>query len=319
MRPPRLFSHSLTSIVAALLGATGSFAETTERAGAGAVEVFISVPDQSLAVLRDGEMLGKFRVSTSKFGLGDSFGSYKTPVGDLRVCDKVGGGLPVGSVLSGRHATGEVLAPNAPGRDPIVTRILWLEGCEAANQHARSRGIYIHGTAEEKRIGKPVSYGCIRMRSADVVKVYELTPVGSIVRIDARKLSAMTKPRIEDRETRLAAEREAAKAGRIAAEKAERETKAAGKLLAKNSPPPAVAGGPAAATKAEEKNHGEPKTLSMLDKVGSKLMKGSILDYDVFERGDTVPMRGGEVQFRADAAMVAGPPVSKKLTASRGR
>lgn len=282
------------------------------------VEVFISVPDQSLAVLREGEVLGKFKVSTSKFGLGDNYGSYKTPLGELRVCDKVGGGLQHGAVLSGRHATGEVLQPNAKGRDPIVTRILWLDGQESCNQHARSRGIYIHGTAEESKIGKPVSYGCIRMRSVDVVKVYELTPVGSSVRIEARKLSAMTKPRIEERTARLAAEREAAKAGQLAMEKAEREAKIAGKTLAKNSPPP-VASGPAVSAKHEAHVSEEPKASSMLDKVASKLMNGSILDYDVYERGDTIAARGGEVQLPSNMASLTGPPVQKKMTVARNR
>src|SRR5688572_23786502 len=126
-------------------------------------EVIISVADQKLIVVRDGMWTHKFRISTSKFGLGDSYGSYKTPLGKLRVCDKIGAGLSAGSVIKRRHATGEILPVNAPGRDPIVTRILWLEGLEPSNEHAKARGIYIHGTVEESKIGDPVSYGCIRM------------------------------------------------------------------------------------------------------------------------------------------------------------
>jgi hypothetical protein len=293
VRPTRFFSHCLAPIAAVLFGTASTFASP--------VELFISVPDQSLAVLRDGEVLGKFRVSTSKFGLGDDRGSYKTPLGDFRICDKVGGGLPLGSVLSGRHATGEVLPPNAKGRDPIVTRILWLDGQEACNQQARARGIYIHGTAEERNVGKPVSYGCIRMRSVDVVKVYELTPVGSSVRIETRKLSAMTKPRIQAREQQLAAAKQAAKAG----------------LLAANSTP-AVASGPEPAARRSSDKPSESKS-GMLDKVASKLMGGSILDYDVYERGDTIPVRGGEVQVPMNMQTVTGPPVEKKLTVARNR
>ena len=296
VRPTRLFSHLLASIVAVLFG--------TASSPASPVELYISVPDQSLAVLREGEVLGKFRISTSKFGLGDNYGSYRTPLGDFRICDKVGGGLPLGSVLSGRHATGEVLVPNAKGRDPIVTRILWLEGQEAANQNARARGIYIHGTAEERNIGKPVSYGCIRMRSADVVKVYELTPVGSTVRIETRKISAMTKPRLQERAVQLAAQKEAAKAG----------------LLAANTPPP-VASGPAPAPATRERpTTSEPeKNVSVLSKLSSKLMSGSILDYDVYERGDTIPVRGGEVQWPSSMDTFPGPPVEKKLASARSR
>ncbi len=294
VRPTRLFSHCLAPLIASLMGVVSSIASP--------VELLISVPDQSLAVLCDGEVLGKFRVSTSKFGLGDDRGSYKTPLGDFRVCDKVGGGLPLGAVLSSRHATGEILQPNAKGRDPIVTRILWLDGQEACNQQARARGIYIHGTAEERNVGKPVSYGCIRMRSADVVKVYDLTPLGASVRIETRKLSAMTKPRIEAHEMQLAAEKEAAKA----------------RLIAANSTP-AVASGPEPAPRHADRNKEEPKSSSMFDKVASKFMGGSILDYDVYERGDTIPARGGEVQLPPNMETLTGPPVGKKLTVARSR
>lgn len=302
MRLTRLFPA--TSATAIALVAFSALCNLGGSAFGGVVEIFISVPDQSLAVLQDGEVLGKFRVSTSKFGLGDTYGSYKTPLGDLRVCDKVGGGLAPGSVLSGRHATGEVLPPNAKGRDPIVTRILWLDGCEAANQHARSRGIYIHGTAEEKYIGRPMSYGCIRMRSEDVLKVYDLSPVGTPVRIETRKLSAIIKPRLEERDTRVAAERASAKAAKLAIEKAEREMEAAAKLLAKNN----------AAAEAENAGKKEKKTAS-----SETLMKGSILDYEAFRPADTVPSHGGEVQLRADAALVAGPPSPKRMAMARKR
>jgi L,D-transpeptidase catalytic domain len=151
-------------------------------------DVIISVAEQKLMVVRDGMWTHKFRVSTSKFGLGDSYGSYKTPLGKLRVCDKIGTGLNSGSVIKHRHATGEILPVNAPGRDPIVTRILWLEGLEPGNQHAKARGIYIHGTIEESKIGDAVSYGCIRMRSHDVIEVYDAVPVGSLVTIQHDRL-----------------------------------------------------------------------------------------------------------------------------------
>ena len=147
----------------------------------------ISVAEQKLVLLRDGGLLKKYPISTSKFGLGDDFGSYKTPLGRLRVCQKVGDDLTMGAVLKQRHATGEVLAPNSPGRDPIVTRIIWLDGLEPQNQHARSRGIYIHGTTEESKIGEPVSYGCIRMRSRDVVELFEEVPLDAEVRIITEK------------------------------------------------------------------------------------------------------------------------------------
>ncbi len=153
----------------------------------------ISVAEQKLALLRDGGLIKKFPISTSKFGLGDSHGSYKTPLGKLRVCAKVGDHLNIGAVFKQRNATGEVLPINAPGRDPIVTRILWLDGLESQNANARSRGIYIHGTTEEKRIGEPVSYGCIRMRSKDVVEIYDEIPMEASVTIIEEKLPRFPK------------------------------------------------------------------------------------------------------------------------------
>ncbi len=150
-----------------------------------APEVIVSVADQKLYVFDGPKKIATYKISTSKFGLGDGFRSYRTPTGTFRVAGKVGGNLASGAVLKGLRPTGEVLAPNAPGRDPIVTRVLTLAGQEAQNAHARSRGIYIHGTPEEKRIGKPASYGCIRMRSRDVMELYEAIPVGALVRIQA--------------------------------------------------------------------------------------------------------------------------------------
>ena len=145
--------------------------------------IIVSVPDQRLAVVENGACIAQYPVSTSKFGVGDRPRSYATPLGMLQVAAKVGGNAPVGSVFRGQRRTGEVLRPNAPGRDPIVTRILHLRGLEAQNARAFGRGIYIHGTAEENRIGRPASYGCIRMRSRDVVRVFDAVPVGTRVEI----------------------------------------------------------------------------------------------------------------------------------------
>jgi len=154
-------------------------------------EVLISVPDQKLAVVKDGELVARYPVSTSRFGTGDNFGSYKTPLGELKVCDKIGENLTPGAVIHHRSPTGEVLPVNAPGRDPIVTRVIWLDGLEPQNRNARTRGIYIHGTPEERTIGMPVSWGCIRMRSKDVIKFFDAVPVGTVVSIIPEKLPHM--------------------------------------------------------------------------------------------------------------------------------
>lgn len=143
--------------------------------------MIVSVADQRMLVLRDGRPLAVYPVSTSKFGLSDEPGSYGTPPGTMRVRKKIGEGAPAGAVFKSRRLTGEILPVNAPGRDPIVTRILWLEGLEPRNRNAFRRFIYIHGTPEERTIGTPASYGCIRMRSADVIELFETVGRGARV------------------------------------------------------------------------------------------------------------------------------------------
>ena len=152
--------------------------------------IVISVPEQRLAIVRDGERIAQYPVSTSNFGVGDRPRRFGTPLGTLQVAAKIGDCAPQGAVFKNRRRTGEILRPNAPGRDPIVTRILHLRGLDSGNANAFSRGIYIHGTAEERRIGSPASYGCIRMRSCDVVKVFAAVPLGARVEIVNRSLSA---------------------------------------------------------------------------------------------------------------------------------
>ena len=146
--------------------------------------------EQKLLLLTDGKPAAIYSVSTSKFGIGDRFGSYATPLGRFLVRTKIGMGLPLGAVFKSRRPTGEVLRPNAPGRDPIVTRILWLEGQEPGNRNAFNRGIYIHGTPQEGTLGRPASYGCIRMRSADVAALCERVGTGATVRIIPGQLPA---------------------------------------------------------------------------------------------------------------------------------
>jgi lipoprotein-anchoring transpeptidase ErfK/SrfK len=143
----------------------------------------ISAADQQMAVLRKGMVIALYPVSTSKYGLGDIPGSCATPVGDMRVKHKIGTGAPPGAVFKSRRLTGEILPVDAPGRDPIVTRILWLEGRESRNRNAFGRYIYIHGTPEERTIGTASSYGCIRMRSRDVIALFDTVGVGARVAV----------------------------------------------------------------------------------------------------------------------------------------
>ena len=159
-------------------------------------EVIVSVKEQKLMLLQNGAKVTTYPVSTSKFGLGDGFGRMTTPIGTMAVAQKIGDHAPPGAVFKTRRFTGEILKPNARGRDPIVSRIIWLRGLEPSTAHAFSRCIYIHGTPEEKTIGKPASYGCIRMKSKDVMSLYTQLPVGAVVKVVPERLPKVPKARV---------------------------------------------------------------------------------------------------------------------------
>jgi lipoprotein-anchoring transpeptidase ErfK/SrfK len=153
--------------------------------------IVISAHDQKLALLEKGNLVATYPISTSKFGLGDMPGSYRTPLGEMEIATKIGDGAPAGTVFKDRRRTGEIIPVNAPGRDPIVTRIIWLRGLQAQNAHAFGRDIYIHGTPEERNLGRPASYGCIRMRSVDVISLYSVVGPGAQVTIVPDSLNSV--------------------------------------------------------------------------------------------------------------------------------
>ncbi|HSH39922.1 MAG TPA: L,D-transpeptidase [Chthoniobacterales bacterium] len=159
-------------------------------------EVIVSVKEQKLMLLQNGAKVTTYPVSTSKFGLGDGYGTMATPVGAMAVAQKIGDRAPLGAVFHHRRFTGEVLKPDAPGRDPIITRIIWLRGLEASTARSFARCIYIHGTPQEKLIGKPASYGCIRMKSKDVTDLYSQLPVGAVVQVVTDKLPNVPKAKV---------------------------------------------------------------------------------------------------------------------------
>jgi lipoprotein-anchoring transpeptidase ErfK/SrfK len=153
--------------------------------------IVISTREQKLALLDRGNLMAIYPVSTSKFGLGDWPGSSCTPLGELEIAEKIGDHAAPGTVFKDRRRTGEIIQPDSPGRDPIVTRILWLRGREPQNTNAYARMIYIHGTPEERNIGFPASYGCIRMRSSDIINLYEIVGCGAEVTIIDVPLAAV--------------------------------------------------------------------------------------------------------------------------------
>ena len=157
-------------------------------AGDRAHVIRVSVADQRMALYEHGVEVRRFPISTSKFGLGDIPGSNRTPIGTMEIAKKIGASAPVGMKFKSRVPTGEIVPVNAPGRDPIVTRILWLRGLEPRNSNAFSRMIYIHGTPEERTLGSPSSYGCIRMRSNDIVQLFAAVGSGARVVVDTAPL-----------------------------------------------------------------------------------------------------------------------------------
>ena len=179
---PRILLLSFLGLVSAI-GLTGCGSGSGSSSFGRDVhnKMIVSVRDQRMLLVRDGSPVKSYKISTSKFGVGDGPGSNCTPLGRLQVAKKIGGNAPLGSVFRARRPTGEILIPNAPGRDPVVTRIMWLTGTEGRNQNAFRRTIYIHGTPEERRLGSPASYGCIRMGSKDVADLYNRVGTGADV------------------------------------------------------------------------------------------------------------------------------------------
>ena len=148
----------------------------------------IDIALQQLRLVRDGTTLRSYTVSTALNGVGEVNGSGCTPRGLHRVRAKVGAGCAPGTVFVGRRATGEVYSPELaaahPGRDWVLTRILWLTGCEPGLNRGGAvdtlrRYIYIHGCPDDCPMGVPLSHGCVRMRNVDVVELFERVGVGA--------------------------------------------------------------------------------------------------------------------------------------------
>jgi len=142
--------------------------------------IHVSIGDQRLT-LNDGERpIRTYLVSTSRFGVGTEEGSLKTPTGRFRVAQKIGGGMPSGTVFVGRVPLETDEMP-PPTEDLVMSRILWLDGLDEHNANTRDRFIYIHGTRHEDKIGEAASHGCIRMRNEDVIELFELVDEGTPV------------------------------------------------------------------------------------------------------------------------------------------
>ena len=155
-------------------------------------EIYVSVISQTLDVRHNGNSVMSVAVSTAANGTGEAHGSECTPRGWHQVRAKIGDNCPANTIFVGRRPTGEVYTPELaktfPERDWILTRILWLSGLEPGfnrmgNVDTMRRFIYMHGCPDEDAIGQPGSHGCIKMRNQDVIKIYDLVPVGTRVLI----------------------------------------------------------------------------------------------------------------------------------------
>lgn len=158
-----------------------------------AQSIVVDVGDQRLYLFVEGRLRAVYPVSTAERGTGNREGSLQTPLGLHRVDEKIGANAPMGMIFRGRQPTGELAElltgpDERAARDDVTTRILWLQGLEpGVNQggdvDSKQRYIYIHGTPEEGRIGRPASHGCVRMINTDVVALFDRVEEGALVDI----------------------------------------------------------------------------------------------------------------------------------------
>lgn len=154
--------------------------------------IIVDTKKQKLILLKEFEVVKEYSISTSKYGLGSEFGSYKTPTGYHKIVEKIGNGVPIGGIFKSKQFTGEMATIYTAQRDVttdyITTRIMVIDGLEPGlntgkGVDSRLRGIFIHGTQEEGLIGQPASNGCIRMKNFDVVDLFEKISNGTYITI----------------------------------------------------------------------------------------------------------------------------------------
>ncbi|MDH5594732.1 MAG: L,D-transpeptidase [Gammaproteobacteria bacterium] len=152
----------------------------------------VNISEQSLRLMDQDNILMDVSVSTASNGAGELFGSECTPRGKHVIRAKIGAGCVPGTVFVARRPTGEVYSPDMrqtdPARDWILSRILWLSGCERGknrlgNVDTMRRFIYIHGVPDDEPIGMPNSHGCVRMRNTDVIQLFDQVEAGTPVNI----------------------------------------------------------------------------------------------------------------------------------------
>lgn len=157
------------------------------------MKIHVSIQQQLLTLTDEQGKCQEYRISTAANGVGEQNGSECTPRGLHQVSEKFGENAPINSVFVGRRETGEIYSPalrtQFPQRDWILTRILWLEGCEPGRNQGgecdtKARYIYLHGSPDDVEMGTPGSHGCIRMRNIEIIELYAKVPVGTTVLIE---------------------------------------------------------------------------------------------------------------------------------------
>lgn len=152
-----------------------------------AVSLTVNIARQRMYLMDGGKTVKTYRISTSKYGIGNKMDSDRTPLGRHKIVSKIGRNAPVNTIFKNRRNTGRI-ARAGDERDHITTRILRLQGLEPGKNQGRGidtyeRCIYIHGTPHERDIGTPASHGCIRMRNDDIADLFERVPRGTMVNI----------------------------------------------------------------------------------------------------------------------------------------
>ncbi|SEO41274.1 L,D-transpeptidase [Nitrosovibrio sp. Nv6] len=158
------------------------------------MRIVINIPSQQLDLYdNNNSIVEQYSISSAGKGVGQQYGSFCTPLGKHVIRAKIGKGQPVNTVFVRRRPTGEIYTPELgasfPGRDWILTRILWLSGCEPGFNRlgkvdTMRRYIYIHGSPDSVQMGKPGSIGCIRMRNSDLLELFDLVQAGTEVEIN---------------------------------------------------------------------------------------------------------------------------------------
>jgi L,D-transpeptidase YbiS len=147
------------------------------------MRIYVHVPSQTLDLLEGENLLRRYVISSSRYGLGSEPGSNRTPIGRFQIAEKHGDGAEPGMIFVSRQPTGKIGHEDDP-KDNVQTRILWLAGLDEGNSNTYDRYVYIHGTNAESRLGLPASEGCIRMSNADVIDLYDIVETGTEVVID---------------------------------------------------------------------------------------------------------------------------------------